>query len=304
MRLLTLPAIAIVLALMVAPMAMLLRYSLNLYTPTELMVEAFTARNYVQLFADPYFREVLGVTLKVAALTTGIALLLGLPAGYTLARMPRRWKMWLTLATILPLMVGNVVRSAGWMALLGNSGLFNALAQWSGLAREPLQLMFHQPAVVGVMVTIVLPLMVMTLASVIEGIPRNVEEAAANLGARPFTAFRRVVLPQAMPGVIAGMSLVFILCMNAYATPVLIGGPRFRMMTPEIYQQFVGLNNWPFGAALAFMLLAVTLVAVLGIGMALQAGLRPARPTAPVGADAPRPAHRSATGSSPAGSGG
>lgn len=274
MRLLTLPAIAIVLALMVAPMAMLLRYSLNIYTPTELMVAAFTLQNYVQVFADPYFRGVLAVTLQVAAVTTLVALLVGLPAGYTLARMSRRWKMWLTLATILPLMVGNVVRSAGWLALLGNSGLFNAVAQWSGLVREPMQLMFNQPAVVGVMVTIVLPLMVMTLASVMEGIPRNVEEAAANLGARPFTVFCRVVLPQAMPGVIAGMSLVFILCMNAYATPVLIGGPRFKMMTPEIYQQFVGLNNWPFGAALAFMLLAVTLAAVLGIGALLQASHR------------------------------
>ncbi|MDP9995141.1 putative spermidine/putrescine transport system permease protein [Variovorax boronicumulans] len=270
MRLLTLPAIAIVLALMVAPMAMLLRYSLNIYTPTELMVEAFTLQNYVQVFADPYFRGVLAVTLQVSVVTTLIALLVGLPAGYTLARMSRRWKMWLTLATILPLMVGNVVRSAGWLALLGNSGLFNAVAQWSGLVREPMQLMFNQPAVVGVMVTIVLPLMVMTLASVIEGIPRNVEEAAANLGARPFTAFRRVVLPQAMPGVIAGMSLVFILCMNAYATPVLIGGPRFKMMTPEIYQQFVGLNNWPFGAALAFILLITTLIAVLGASAILQ----------------------------------
>jgi len=272
MRLLTLPAVAIVLALMVAPMAMLLRYSLNIYTPTELMVEAFTPRNYVQAFADPYFRGVLLVTLKVAAATTLLALLAALPAGYTLARMSRRWKMWLTLATILPLMVGNVVRSAGWMALLGNSGLFNALAQWSGLVREPMQLMFNQPAVVGVMVTIVLPLMVMTLASVIEGIPRSVEEAAANLGARPLAVFLRVVLPQAMPGVAAGMSLAFILCMNAYATPVLIGGPRFKMMTPEIYQQFVGLNNWPFGAALAFVLLVVTLVVVLGVGVALQGG--------------------------------
>ncbi|MFM9928256.1 ABC transporter permease [Variovorax sp. H27-G14] len=270
MRLLTLPAIAIVLALMVAPMAMLLRYSLNIYTPTELMVEAFTLQNYVQVFADPYFRGVLAVTLQVSFVTTLIALLVGLPAGYTLARMSRRWKMWLTLATILPLMVGNVVRSAGWLALLGNSGLFNAVAQWSGVVREPMQLMFNQPAVVGVMVTIVLPLMVMTLASVIEGIPRNVEEAAANLGARPFTVFRRVVLPQAMPGVIAGMSLVFILCMNAYATPVLIGGPRFKMMTPEIYQQFVGLNNWPFGAALAFILLITTLISVFVASAILQ----------------------------------
>ncbi|MFT3802080.1 MAG: ABC transporter permease [Burkholderiaceae bacterium] len=272
MRVLTLPAIAIVLALMIAPMAMLLRYSLNIYTPTELMVEALTPRNYVQAFADPYFRDVLATTVQVAAATTAVTLLAGLPAGYTLARMSRRWKTWLTLATIIPLMVGNVVRSAGWMALLGNSGLFNALAQWSGLAGEPMQLMFNQTAVIGAMVTIVLPLMVMTLASVIESIPRSVEEAAANLGAPPFTVFRRVVLPQAMPGVIAGISLVFILCMNAYATPVLIGGPRFKMMTPEIYQQFVGLNNWPFGAALAFVLLGVTLAVVLGVGAILHRG--------------------------------
>ncbi|CAN5518192.1 ABC transporter permease [soil metagenome] len=274
MRLLTLPAIAIVLAMMVAPMAMLLRYSLNIYTPTQLMVEALTLQNYVQVFADPYFRDVLILTLEVAAATTVLALLAGLPAGYTLARMTRRWKMWLTLATILPLMVGNVVRSAGWLALLGNSGVVNSAVQWLGLTQQPMQLMFNRWAVIGVMVTIVLPLMVMTLGSVIEGIPRNVEEAAANLGARPFTVFRRVVLPQAMPGVIAGMSLVFILCMNAYATPVLIGGPRFKMMTPEIYQQFVGLNNWPFGAALAFMLLVVTLVFVLGIGALLQRSYR------------------------------
>ncbi|SRR6266702_7885343 len=270
MRLLTLPATAIVLALMVAPMALLLRYSLNIYTPTEFMVEALTLQNYVYLFADPYFRNVLFSTLEVAAATTLFALLIGLPAGYTLARISGRWKMWLTLATILPLMVGNVVRSAGWLALIGNSGLVNSTAQWLGLVRHPMQLIFNQSAVVGVMVTIVLPLMVMTLASVIEGIPRNVEEAAANLGAQPFVVFRRVVLPQAMPGVIAGTSLVFILSMNAYATPVLIGGPRFKMMTPEIYQQFVGLNNWPFGAAMAFMLLVVTLVLVLGIGALLR----------------------------------
>lgn len=274
MRLLTLPAIFIVLAMMVVPVAMLLRYSLNIYTPTELMVEALTLQNYTTMFSDAYFRGVLLATLKVAAITTVIALVVGLPAGYTLARMTQRWKIWLTLATILPLMVGNVVRSAGWLALLGNSGVVNSAAQWLGLVSEPMQLMFNQTAVVGVMVTIVLPLMIMTLGSVIEGIPRNIEEAASNLGAHPSVVFVRVVLPQAMPGVIAGSSLVFILCMNAYATPVLIGGPRFKMMTPEIYQQFVGLNNWPFGAALAFMLLAVTLVFVLGISTVLQRSLR------------------------------
>ena len=92
-----------------------------------------------------------------------------------------------------------------------------------------------------------------------EGIPRQVEEAAANLGAGPLTTFRRVVLPLALPGVVAGSVLVFILCMNAYATPVLLGGPTFKMMAPAVYDQFVRGTNWPFGAALAFILLMVTL---------------------------------------------
>jgi putative spermidine/putrescine transport system permease protein len=101
--------------------------------------------------------------------------------------------------------------------------------------------------------------MILTLSAVIEGIPRNLEEAAGNLGAGPLTAFRRVVLPLAAPGIAAGCVLVFILCMNAYATPVLLGGPQFKMMAPAVYDQFVKGTNWPFGAALAFLLLAVTL---------------------------------------------
>jgi putative spermidine/putrescine transport system permease protein len=95
---------------------------------------------------------------------------------------------------------------------------------------------------------------------VIEGIPRQAEEAAANLGARPLTVFRRVIVPLATPGVVAGSVLVFILCMNAYATPVLLGGPQLQMMAPAVYDQFSRVSNWPFGAALAFILLAVTIV--------------------------------------------
>jgi putative spermidine/putrescine transport system permease protein len=87
-----------------------------------------------------------------------------------------------------------------------------------------------------------------------------VEEAASNLGAPGFTVFRRVVLPLALPGVAAGSVLVFVLCMNTYATAVLLGGPRFKMMAPAVYDQFVRGTNWPFGAALAFILLSITLV--------------------------------------------
>ena len=104
-----------------------------------------------------------------------------------------------------------------------------------------------------------LPYMVLTLQSVLEGINRNLEEAAFSLGAAPLTMFRRVLWPMALPGIAAGSILTFILAMNAYATPVLLGGPEFRMMAPVVYSQFQ-LNNWPSAAAVAFVLMGTTLV--------------------------------------------
>jgi putative spermidine/putrescine transport system permease protein len=259
MALLILPAGLLVLALLAAPMAILFRISLNRFSPTELMVEALTPDNYIQAFSDPYYRTVLMTTLLMALGCTLIALILGFPAAYSLARMQSRWKSVVTILTLFPLFVGNVIRSAGWLALLGTDGAINAALKGSGLISASLTMMYTTGAVVAGIVAVVLPYMILTLAAVIESIPRQTEEAAANLGARPFTVFRRVVLPLTMPGVAAGSVLVFILCMNAYATPVLLGGPQFKMMAPAVYDQFVRSNNWPFGAALAFLLLFVTL---------------------------------------------
>ncbi len=256
---LVLPATLLVLAMMVAPMVLLFRYSLNLYSPTELMIEAFTAHNYWSAIADPYYRGVMLTTLRVAATCTLVTLATGFPAAYALARLRGRWKSLLLLLTVFPLLVGNVVRAAGWMALLGNTGVVNAVLSGLRLTSGPVQIMYTEFAVDLGTITVVLPYMILTLASVIEGIPGAVEEAAANLGARPLTVFRRVVFPLALPGVVAGSALVFILCMNAFATPVLLGGARFKMMSPAVYDQFVSTTNWPFGAALAFILLAVTL---------------------------------------------
>ena len=268
MAVLLVPALLLVLAMMVAPMALLFRNSLNLYSPTELMIAAVTPQNYLAAVTDPYYWAVLRTTLTVAFEATIIALILGFPAAYVLARMQGKWKGPLTLLTVFPLMVGNVVRAAGWMTLLGNSGVLNAALKAMGFAG--VEMMYTQGAVIVGIVTVVLPYMILTLAAVIESIPVNAEEAAQNLGARPFTVFRRVVLPLSLPGVVAGSALVFILCMNAYATPVLLGGARFKMMAPAVYDQFVRTTNWPFGAALAFILLFVT----LGLTMAGSALLQ------------------------------
>ncbi len=271
MAALLLPATLLVLGLLVAPMAMLFRISLNRYDAAQMMQEAMSAENYLRAVADPYYREVLGTTLGVAFSCTLLALLIGFPAAYWLARMESRWKSLATILTLFPLLVGNVVRAAGWMALLGRDGAINAGLLGVGLLAEPWSMLYTTGAVIVGILAVVAPYMILTLAAVIEGIPRGVEEAAANLGAGPFAAFRRVVLPLALPGVAAGCVLVFILCMNAYATPVLLGGPQFKMMAPAVYDQFVRGTNWPFGAALAFLLLIVTLVLTV-IGSSILAG--------------------------------
>jgi putative spermidine/putrescine transport system permease protein len=105
--------------------------------------------------------------------------------------------------------------------------------------------------------------MVLTLQSVIEGIDRAMEEAAYSLGATPAQMARRVLVPLAMPGILAGTILTFILAMNAYATPVLLGGPKFQMMGPLVYGQFAQQNNWPFGGAIAFILMTATILLTL-----------------------------------------
>jgi putative spermidine/putrescine transport system permease protein len=252
------PATVFVVAGLLLPLAILLRYSFNRLDPRRVMIETFSLDNYVKFFSDPYYTGVLWTTLRVAALCTVICLVMGLPLAYVLARTQSRFKNVMIMLVVLPLFVGNAVRAAGWMTVFGSRGFLNVTLMQVGAITEPLQIMFTEGAVVAGIIAVNLPYMVLTLQSVIEGINRNVEEAAFSLGAGPMTMFRRVLLPLSLPGLLAGTILTFILGMNAYATPVLLGGPKFRMMGPLIYGQFQ-LNNWPFGASVAFILMTATL---------------------------------------------
>jgi putative spermidine/putrescine transport system permease protein len=272
---LVLPAVLLVVALLVGPMIYLARISLNHYDATQMMQAALTLENYVRAIADPYYRGVMATTLVMALICTTTTLILGFPAGYWIARMQSRWKSLVTVLTLTPLLVGNVVRVAGWVGLLGNEGFINAALVGVGLTSGPIKILYTPFAVALGTVAVVLPYMILTLASVIESIPRNVEEAGANLGAPPGTVFRRIVWPLALPGVAAGCTLVFILCMNTFATAVLLGGSQFKMMAPAVYDQFSKGSNWPFGAALAFILLIATLtLTVLGSALLGQRSRR------------------------------
>ncbi|HEY2025341.1 ABC transporter permease [Paraburkholderia sp.] len=257
------PAILVVLFVIVLPGVQLVRYSFNHFDSVQMMQAAFTLQNYVQFLTDPYYHAVLWTTIKVAALCTALSLVFGFPVAYVLAKTQSRYKSQLVMLLVFPLLVGNVVRAAGWMVMLGNAGFVNAMLLALGVVDQPVRLLYTPFAVVAGTTAVVLPYMILTLQSVLEGLDFSLEEAARNLGASFGQTLSRVVLPMAAPGIAAGTMLVFILCMNAYATPVLLGGTGITMMTPAIYDQIAKANNWPFGAVLSLVSMIVTFALAL-----------------------------------------
>ena len=254
------PATIFVAIGLVVPIAILFRYSLNAFVPGKLMVDALTVANYVKFFTDPFYLQVLWRTVRVAVACTFFCLIFGFPLAYVLARTQSRYKNLLVIAIVLPLFVGNAVRAAGWMVAFGSKGFVNASLMGMGVISTPIEIMYTETAVVIGIIAVNMPFMVLTLQSVIEGIDRNVEEAAFSLGAPPMTMAMRVLFPLALPGILAGVILTFILAMNAYATPVLLGGPKFQTMGPLVFSTFAQQNNWPFGGAVSFILMTVTLL--------------------------------------------
>jgi putative spermidine/putrescine transport system permease protein len=255
------PATCVVVVTMVAPLLLLARYSVNHYSSTDLMVEATTPENYLRFFTDPFYLGVMRTTIGVATLSTVLCLVLGTPLAWRLARMGPRWKGACMLGVILPLFIGSTVRTVGWMILLARGGLMDIAM--SRLFATTLDLMFTPTAVIIGIVSFNLPYLVLTVQSVFDRVDVQLEQAAQGLGAPPVLAFWRVVWPLVLPGIAIAAVMCFILSMNAYATPVLLGGPRFQMMAPLLYWEFGTNNNWPFAAALAFILMGTTLLLTL-----------------------------------------
>jgi putative spermidine/putrescine transport system permease protein len=251
------PAALVVTVVLVLPLVLMFRYSLNRFEPGRFMVEALTLENYAKLVSDAYYLGVLRSTVLMALAVTAACLMLGFPLALAIARATPRRKAVLIVLVVVPLFVGNAVRAAGWMVAFGQKGLINAVLE--GLGFSPAAIMYTPWAVLVGIISVNLPFVTLTLQSVIEGIDQALGEAAASLGATPFAAWRLVTLPLALPGLLAAGALSFILTMNAYATPLLLGGPRFQMIGPTLAREVLNQSNWPFGASLAFVLIAFTL---------------------------------------------
>ncbi len=248
-------------AFVLLPLAVMLAYSVMPRGAYGGVTPGFTLEHY-RRFLDPLYLAVLGRTLWLSLACTVLCLALGFPLAWVIAR-SGRWKHVLLFLVVLPLWTSFLVRTYGLMFLLRDSGLVNHLLQRAGLIDVPLTLLYTPGAVLAGLVYGHLPLMVMPIYAALERLDPALLEAAEVLGARPFSRLRRVILPLSMPGVAAGVMLVFIPSLGAFLTPDLLGGAKQVMIGNLVQNQFGPARNWPFGAAASFIVMTVVLAAML-----------------------------------------
>ncbi len=222
---------------------------------------SWSLANYVRLADDTVFQRVFLNTLQTALVVTVATLLLGYPVALVLSRARRDIANVVLIVVLLPFWTSVLVRSYAWMVLLGRRGLINEALTASGLIGAPLKLLNTPLAVHIAMIHILLPYMILPIASVLRQIDVALPRAAAGLGATRWAVFSQVVLPLSMPGVAVGVLLVFVLSLGFYITPALVGGPRDVMISMLIAQQ-VDLLNWPYAACLSVALLAAALITI------------------------------------------
>lgn len=208
---------------------------------------------------EAIYRAVFLRTFLVAGVVTAATLVLGFPLAWLLANLPNRLSARLIMLVLLPFWTSILVRTAAWTVLLQKYGLLNDLLLWLHVSSERFDLMYTRTGMIIAMTHIQLPFTLLPIYSAMRTLQPSQMRAAYSLGAPPFTAFRRVYLPQVMPGVAAGALLTFILCLGYFITPALVGGPADQLISNFISNYINVELNWQMAAALSFILLALTL---------------------------------------------
>ncbi len=252
------PAAAYVVVLLVGPFLFLSWISLQDQDPFFAEQTHFTLRHYGEILTNRVYTESLWGTLQLGVSVTLLTLLLGYPVAYFVARSGSRLIGVVMTIVILPLFVSVVVRSFGWLVLLGRQGVINRSLMALGLTEEPVQLLYSRGAVTIGLVHILAPFMILPIAAVLRNLDPAVPEAARSLGASRWTVFRTVTLPLSLPGIAAGCLLVLAHVIAAFVLPALIGSDRIRLMATMIWQQAMVTNSLPLGAALAVVMVAAS----------------------------------------------
>jgi putative spermidine/putrescine transport system permease protein len=262
------PYVLLLAAFFTAPLALMLAISVSRQSFGQFDVRAspaqwsVTLHHYARFFSDGYYLGVLWDTLLLGAIVTVIALLLGYPLAYHLARTTSRWKPLLIVCILSPLLVGIVIRCYGWMILLADRGLINATLVERGWITKPLPLMYNKFGVAIALVHVFLPFMILSLTGVLKRIDAQLLEAAQTLGASRVRTFLEVTLPLSLPGILAGSLLTFSLAISSFVVPILLGGFKVQVLPMVVYEQVLSVFDWPFGAANAFVLLVISIALI------------------------------------------
>lgn len=228
--------------------------------------------NYLAFFQEPIYWNTLLRTAWMSLLVTVLALIVGFPVAYYIAKIARqRSRAALLLLCLIPLWVSDLVRAFGWIVLLRETGVISKALQAAGLAGGPVELLYNDiTVIIGLVYTVVL-FMIVPIVSTLDGMDNALIEAGYNLGGSRLTVLQRIVIPYAMPGIVSGCIIVFMLTAGSYLTPILLGGKNSMWFTEQIYDQFISRYNWEAGSTFGVLLLGFTsLVVWLGLRLSGQ----------------------------------
>lgn len=257
-RLLALPSLFF-LAFFLVPLSVVLLSSLMAESG-----QGVSLQHYARILLDQYHWDVVAVTFRIGLFTTLICLLIGYPLAWFLVRVLRSslWRRIFVIVLVVPLFTSNIVRSFGWMIMLGRNGQVNEVLRALGLIDTPIRFLGTELGILIGMVYILLPFVVLAVGTSLSQMDRGLEYASSDLGASPFKTFLHVTLPLSLPGLASGAIMVFALAVSAYVTPALLSGGRVTVLSMLIYQQYSTVFNFNYGGALSIVLLVLTLALV------------------------------------------
>ncbi|MEG0797775.1 MAG: ABC transporter permease [Acidaminococcaceae bacterium] len=254
----------------VVPLLIVVAVSFAGRTAYGQLIFSFTLANYAR-FLEPLYVRIFLDTLVTALVTTALTFALGYPLAYTIAQLPKKWQQPGLILVMIPFWINFLIRSYAWVIILRSQGVLNTLLISSGLIDKPLALLYNDTAVMLGMVYALLPFMVLPIYVSIEQLDHRLLEAASDLGAKPWTAFRKITLPLTMPGIAAGSILVFISSLGMFVVPDVMGGAKSALIGNLIQNQFLSARDWPFGSALSIVLAILSLVLIILYYKVLQA---------------------------------
>ena len=256
------PYIVWAVMMLVLPMALISLYSV-MNQGNSIISFSFTLEHYAKFFTDPDFLLILWRSILIAVKTTVLCLLLGYPIAYYIARSTEKVQNILILCITLPMWINMLVRTYAWIGLLSNGGIFQKILGFFGLGN--VELLYTEGAVLLGMVYNFLPFMILQIQTSLSKMDYSLIEASADLGASPAQTFRRITLPLSMPGVINGITLVFLPAVSSFFIPKLLGGGQYFLIGNMIENQFITVGEWNFGSAVSMIMAIIMMLLMMAV---------------------------------------